>query len=109
MRKNNNINKILKEQKEIITQFIKTYNDKISALIQNENSTLEELNKISTLLAKNIPEIMKLQNSIQESTNKRNEKDSFIDILSIIRKDNEANILLEKLLLRISELTENSV
>jgi DNA gyrase/topoisomerase IV subunit A len=108
LKKNSNNNSQLKKLSSIITEFTEIYNSKITGIIQSENVTIEELNKISAALAKNIPDIIKLQDTINETTNKKEVKNNFTDIFAIIKTDENASHILEMLLNRISEITESN-
>ena len=97
MSKNSDINKIKKISK-LINEFTDIYNDKISGALANNDITFEEISKISSLWAKNIPEIIKLQNNLNDIINSDKSRNEIPAILKIINSDQNARNHLDNLL-----------
>lgn len=91
-----------------VQKIVSLYYDRINTSIENENLTFEELNKIIVAISKNIPELFKLKSTLEGIIN-NSESDRYENkILKLLRNDPESKILIENLLFKISNLSEDS-
>lgn len=107
MRKNNKISSYARKFESRVEKIAALYYDRINTAIENDGMTLDELNKIIVAISKNIPELFKLQSTLQGIVH-NSEPDKYENkILNLLKSDPESNELIESLLFKISHLSES--
>lgn len=95
-----------KRLNRIISKIISLYNDKISKNLENENTSIDDLNKLSQSISKNVPDLIKLYDILHNSINVQTNNNENNFIIEKIQTDEKASDLLQQLLLRFSEIDE---
>ncbi|MBX3043936.1 MAG: hypothetical protein KIT33_08515 [Candidatus Kapabacteria bacterium] len=101
-----NINPLVGKFEIQIGKMLKKYHQLLSDTLTSDNSTIDELNKLSQSICKNLPELIKLKDYFENTTAPKVNSVPPFYFNNIIQNDEIASNLLKDLLFRLSELSD---
>lgn len=99
---NSNLKSQARRLFKIISGFIEIYNEKLSTTLSKDDLSIEELNKVTAAVCKNLPDLFKLHENLGMIINKKDNVSQNFNLTDIIQNDAQAAELIDKLLERIS-------
>lgn len=86
-----------------ITKLINLYHSEMKNALLKDTLGLDEINKLSTSACKNIPDLIKLHETVKQIVNKK-EHNPKGKLISMIANDEDASLLLKSLMQKISNM-----